>query len=165
MHDKRSKRIDDRIVSISQPHVRPIIRGKAKAGTEFGAKTSVSLVSGKIGLGQLQRRHDTAGIRRNKRRFGHYPEAKLADQIYRNRENRRFCKEKGIRLSGPALGRPSKEKTQTQKQLAKLDAAERNAIEGKFVEGKRHYGMGLIFARLLFCYFFKRFFRIYATSI
>src|SRR5699024_9120746 len=53
-----------------------------------------------------------------------------------------------IRLSGPALGRPSKEKAQIQKQLAKQDAAERNEIEGKFGEGKRHYGMGLIFARL-----------------
>src|SRR5699024_5142336 len=103
------------------------------------------------------------------------------DQIYRNRENRQYCKEKGIRLSGPALGRPSKEKAQIQKQLAKQDAAERNEIEGKFGEGKRHYGMGLIFARLqqtsetvisiqllvmnlerrlrlLFYYFFQRFF-------
>ncbi|MQN01730.1 MAG: transposase [bacterium LCO1.1] len=42
-------------------------------------------------------------------RTGHYPERVLADQIYRTRENRKFCKENGIRLSGPKLGRPSKE--------------------------------------------------------
>jgi hypothetical protein len=30
-------KINDRIVSISQPHVRPIVRGKATAETEFGA--------------------------------------------------------------------------------------------------------------------------------
>src|SRR5690625_2457824 len=154
MHDKRSKRINDRIVSISQPHVRPIVRGKAKAGTEFGAKTSISLVSGYALIEKLDWDNYNEGTtlqesaEKYKQRFGHYPEAILADQIYRNRENRRFCKEKGIRLSGPALGRPSKEKAQEQEQLAKLDAAERNAIEGKFGEGKRHYGMGLIFARL-----------------
>ena len=39
-------RIDDRIVSISQPHVRPIKRGKAGADKEFGAKLSASLVDG-----------------------------------------------------------------------------------------------------------------------
>src|SRR5699024_1313661 len=149
-----SKRIDDRIVSISQPHVRPIVRGKAKAGTEFGAKVSVSLVNGYALMENLDWDNYNEGTtlqesaERYKSRFGHYPEAILADQIYRNRENRQYCKEKGIRLSGPALGRPSKEKAQIQKQLAKQDAAERNEIEGKFGEGKRHYGMGLIFARL-----------------
>ncbi|MFD1362804.1 IS5 family transposase [Lentibacillus salinarum] len=189
MYDKRSKRIDDRIVSISQPHVRPIVRGKAKAGTEFGAKVSVSLVNGYALMENLDWDNYNEGTtlqesaERYKSRFGHYPEAILADQIYRNRENRQYCKEKGIRLSGPALGRPSKEKAQIQKQLAKQDAAERNEIEGKFGEGKRHYGMGLIFARLqqtsetvisiqllvmnlerrlrlLFYYFFQRFFGI-----
>lgn len=46
MYDERKHRIDDRIVSISQPHVRPIVRGKAKAGTEFGSRINVSLVNG-----------------------------------------------------------------------------------------------------------------------
>ena len=46
MYDQRSRRVDDRIVSISQPHVRPIKRGKAANDTEFGAKLSVSMVDG-----------------------------------------------------------------------------------------------------------------------
>ena len=194
MHSKRTKRIDDRIVSISQPHVRPIVRGKAKAGTEFGAKASISLVDGYALMEKLDWDNYNEGTtlqesaEKYKHRFGHYPKAILADQIYRNRENRAFCKEKGIRLSGPALGRPSKEKAQIQEQLAKLDAAERNAIEGKFGEGKRRYGMGLISARLqqtsetvismqllvmnlehklrlLFYHFFKRFFGISGKPI
>lgn len=37
---------------------------------------------------------------------GHYPSRILADKIYRNRENLSYCKGHGIRLSGPALGRP-----------------------------------------------------------
>ena len=46
MYGERTKRIEDRIVSISQPHVRPIVRGKAGRPVEFGAKVSVSLVNG-----------------------------------------------------------------------------------------------------------------------
>ncbi len=43
MHNTKTRRCDDRIVSISQPHVRPIIRGKQNKAVEFGAKLSVSL--------------------------------------------------------------------------------------------------------------------------
>src|SRR5690625_6833129 len=46
MFEEKSPSIADRIVSISQPHVRPIVRGKANARVEFGAKVSVSLVDG-----------------------------------------------------------------------------------------------------------------------
>jgi hypothetical protein len=46
MHETNTRRIDDRIVSISQPHVRPIKRGKARCNTEFGAKLSISVIGG-----------------------------------------------------------------------------------------------------------------------
>lgn len=78
-------------------------------------------------------------IDRYKERFGYYPEAVLADTIYRTRENRQLCKDLGIRLSEPKLGRPSKDQQIN---------ADRNAIEGKFGEGKRKYGLGLIQVRL-----------------
>ena len=32
---------------------------------------------------------------------GYYPESVHADRIYRNRENRAWCKERGIRISDP----------------------------------------------------------------
>lgn len=69
--------------------------------------------------------------------------------LYRNRENLRYCKERGIRLSGPRLGRPSKDgpSSEVLKQ-ERDDAAERNQIEGKFGEGKRRFGLGRIQARL-----------------
>ena len=35
-----------RIVSIFQPHVRPIVRGKAGSKVEFGAKVSFSVIDG-----------------------------------------------------------------------------------------------------------------------
>jgi len=58
MYDQRVHTIEERIVSISQPHVRPIVRGKKTAATEFGAKVAISIVNGysmdrEIELGSL----------------------------------------------------------------------------------------------------------------
>ncbi len=85
-----------------------------------------------------------------RRRYGVYPEAALADQIDRMRENRQYGQKLGIRLSGPKLGRPSKdrEESSAHKQIECQDALDRNAVEGKFGGGKRAYGLGLIRACL-----------------
>lgn len=63
---------------------------------------------------------------------GYYPESVHAERIYRNRENRAWCKEKGIRISGPALGRPRANVSKERKKQAAYDERIRNAIEGKF---------------------------------
>src|SRR5699024_6624462 len=156
MFKTKASSMDDRIVSISQPHVRPIVRGKTNAPVEFGAKLSVSVVNGYAFLDVLswdayhEGKYLRNSVEQYKKRYGYYPEAVLADTIYRTRENRAYCKKLGIRLSGPKLGRPSKNErvNKTQKQIEKQDASERNAIEGKFGEGKRRYGLGLISACL-----------------
>lgn len=46
MYQKNERKVANRIVSVSQPHVRPIVRGKAGSPTEFGAKISLSLCNG-----------------------------------------------------------------------------------------------------------------------
>jgi len=155
MFERKTHQIEDRIVSIRQPHVRPVVRGKAKARVEFGAKVSVSMVNGYAFLERLSWDSFNEGVtliesvEAYKRRFGCYPKAVLADQIYRTRENRAFCKAHGIRLSGPALGRPVQgEEATEQRRVARQDARKRNAIEGKFGEGKRRYGLGRIRACL-----------------
>ena len=43
MYDNKTHKVKDRIVSISQPYIRPIVRGKAKAPVEFGAKLDMSV--------------------------------------------------------------------------------------------------------------------------
>jgi hypothetical protein len=106
MYDNSVQRIDDRIVSIAQPHVRPMVRGKAGKPVEFGAKLSASCVQGCVFLDRLSWDNFNesgdliAQVERFRERFGHYPESVHADQIYRTRENLRWCKERGIRLSG-----------------------------------------------------------------
>jgi hypothetical protein len=153
MYDAKSHSTADRIVSISQPHVRPIVRGKAKANVEFGAKLAISVVKGYAFREQLSWDSYNEGVTLQASveayhsRFGFYPKAVLADQIYRTRENLRYCKDKGIRLSGPRLGRPAVDQ-QEQKRIARADASTRNAVEGKFGEAKRSYGLGRIRAHL-----------------
>jgi len=46
MHQNRIHSVPNRIVSLSQPYVRPIVRGKAKAPVEFGAKLDISVTGG-----------------------------------------------------------------------------------------------------------------------
>ncbi|NOZ40924.1 MAG: IS5/IS1182 family transposase, partial [Planctomycetes bacterium] len=116
MFENNSQRVDDRIVSISQPHVRPIVRGKAGRPTEFGAKLSISVVGG---FSFVDRRswdnYNEGGdlieqIETFRRRFGCYPESVHVDKIYRNRKNRAFCKlsKKGVRNQIPSTATRSR---------------------------------------------------------
>ena len=52
MYQNHTHSVEDRIVSIVQPYVRPIVRGKAKAPVEFGAKLDLSI---ERGLGRIER--------------------------------------------------------------------------------------------------------------
>jgi hypothetical protein len=156
MYTHQENRIDDRIVSISQPHVRPIKRGKAGAATEFGAKISASLVDGhcfvdRISWDAYNESGDLIGqIESFRERFGHYPESVHADQIYRNRENRNYCKTHNIRLSGPPLGRrPSGlEKQREIKKQTRQDELDRIPIEGKFGQAKRRFSLSRVMCKL-----------------
>ena len=70
------------------------------------------------------------------------------DRIYRTRENRAWCKERGIRISGSPLGRPPKDLSESMKKQARDDESFRNAIEGKFGQAKRRYGLNLVMSKL-----------------
>ncbi len=156
MYDENKRSADGRIVSISQPHVRPIVRGKAKAAVEFGAKISVSLVDGYAFLEKLSwEAYNEANdlishVEKYKERFGYYPESVHADGIYRNRENLKYCKERKIRLSGPPLGRPPKdgEVYKSMMKHAREDEIARIPIEGVFGTAKRRYGLSRVKMKL-----------------
>jgi IS5 family transposase len=160
MYDQRSRRVDDRILSINQPHVRPIKRGKAGSDTEFGAKLSVSMVDGyafvdRTSWDNFNESLDLKGqVKAYKRRFGVYPESVHADKIYRTRGNLRFCKKHSIRLSGLRLGRPPKitpdnaDRLKAEAALARQDERDRIPIEGKFGQAKRRYGINRVMTKL-----------------
>ncbi|PAX53342.1 hypothetical protein CK510_14425 [Brunnivagina elsteri CCALA 953] len=143
MYENNLSRVDDRIVSLTQPHVRPIIRGKAGSSVEFGAKLSASCYEGYVFLDRIswdnfnESNDLKAQVEAFKLATGYYPESVHVDQIYRTKDNRKWCKEKGIRISGIPLGRPPKNISKETKRQTKLDERDRNCIEGKFGEPAR----------------------------
>lgn len=154
MYDEDTHVVADRIVSISQPWIRPIVRGKASAATEFGPKLEISI--DEEGYERIERvsfdAYNESGslkeaAERYRERTGKYPERILADQIYRTRENRAYCKERGIRLSGPKLGRPGKSH-KVEKGIEYQDNKDRIEVERAFSLSKRCHGMGLIMEKL-----------------
>lgn len=153
MFDNHTHTVENRIVSLSQPYIRPIVRGKAKATVEFGAKLDISVADGFVRLEkQSFDAYNEATvlkdvIERFKARTGSYPERVLADKIYRNRDNLAWCKELGIRLSGPALGRPKKD-VAVDKKLEYKDNCDRVEVERAFSLAKRKCGLGQIYTRL-----------------
>ena len=147
MYKEKSHRAEHRIVSIHQPHVRPIVRGKTNANVEFGAKINVSLMNGFAFLEDLSWDAFNEGTRliktveQYKERLGYYPKEVLADKIYCNRTNRAKLKELQIVLVAKALGRPRALSNH-------IRPGQRNPIEGKFGQAKTTYGLNRIKARL-----------------
>lgn len=151
MYDHRTHSVSDRIVSVSQPFMRPIVRGKAGEPVEFGAKLDISVVDGwtRLEVCSFDAYNEAGKLQEMTERFrnreGHDPSRIL--KIYRNRENLSFCKEHGIRLSGPALGRPRKGETRDKAQDDR-DECHRVEVERRFSLAKRKCGMGLVTAKL-----------------
>jgi transposase, IS5 family len=154
MYENNENRIDDRIVSLTQPHIRPIVRGKAGTPVEFGAKLSVSYHNEYVFLDRLSwdNFNESGDLKSQAEEFkittGNYPESIHVDQIYRTNENRAWCKERGIRITGVPLGRPPKIIDREAKKQAQLDERFRSRIEGKFGEAKRRFSLGRVMTKL-----------------
>jgi hypothetical protein len=155
MYKKNEHSCQNRIVSIHQPHVRPIVRGKAKAKVEFGAKIGVSLRDGfsRIDTLSWEAYNESTDLQKQCENYnslhGYYPELVQADRIYLTLENRNWLKARNIRIIGKPLGRPHKEElTAYQKRKKRKEEAERNHIEGKFGQGKNGYELNKIKAKL-----------------
>ncbi len=160
----------NRIVSIFQPHVRPIVRGKAGANVEFGAKIGVGLVEGYTFIDHHSWEAYNEGtdmqlqIGLYQERLGYLPATIDADKIYMNADNRKLLKDMEIQAYCKPLGRPPKDpppeevKARTAKAVGR-----RNEIECSFGTGKRVYRANDIRAKLPdtarcwtgMCYFVK----------
>ena len=152
----KTRSMPDRIVNLVQRQIRPMVRGKARAAVEFGAKISVSVRNGfaflhRISWDPYNESEDLiAQAKKYKHENGCYPERICADRIYLNTKNRNFCTKNNIRLSGKRLGRPPKDPkiTAAHKQQLSADQRRRNEVEGCFGSGKRKYSLDLVMARL-----------------
>ena len=154
MFEKGLRTCADRIISIYQPHLRPIVRGKAKAKVEFGAKIGASIVKGYTYVDHFswdaynESVDLTAQIELYQKRFDMLPSEVQADKLYLGRENRNYLKEHHIECFNHPLGRPSKEENDKNAQDKKRALGERNEIEATFGTSKRVYRANNIRAKL-----------------
>ena len=156
MFRNNTHQVADRIVSLHQPWVRPIVRGKQNADVEFGAKVEMSVVNGFLRVEDL--RWDAfnesttlqSSVESFRAAYGHDPKRILADTIFRTRENLRYCKQHHIHLSGPRLGKPPADPALCREQRKQewLESGERGEIERDFGVGKRRYSLGCIVTKL-----------------
>ena len=152
-NDDPRESIPDRIVSISKPYVRPIVRGKEAKNVEFGAKCNNILVDGISFIEKLSFNAFNEGtrlehcIKMHKRLFKIDAKKIGGDTGYAGTANRNLCKEMGIQTSFVKRGRPAAEKQEKdyiRQELAKVRAT---AMEGSFGTQKEHYAMRRIKAR------------------
>jgi hypothetical protein len=145
--------IPDRIVSVSKPYVRPIVRGKEVKKVEFGAKCNNIQVDGISFIEKLSFNAFNEGtrlqhcVKMHKRLLGVDVKKIGGDTGYAGTANRDFCKENGIQTSFVKRGRPSqtaKEKDFVRQELAKVRAT---TMEGSFGTQKEHYSLRRVKAR------------------
>lgn len=140
MYRNNTHIVPDRIVSISRPYLRPIMRDKAKALTEFGAKFDLSIDNSFARVEKLSFDPYNEGevlisaVAKYYKRNSRYPERVLVDKIYRKRKNLSYCKLRGNRLSGPALGK----EVVADEKIEYEDAVDRIEVEKAFSLAKDH---------------------------
>lgn len=114
MFENQTHRVEDRIVSLDQPFIRPIKRRKAKNLTEFRPKIDLSMTGGTLELERFDFNNfngsqDLEGaIDHHWNIYSTFPERVSVDKIYRTMANRAYCKEHNIEMRGSKQGRPPK---------------------------------------------------------
>lgn len=153
MYQERVNRCDHRIISISQPHVRPIVRGKQGKKVEFGAKIGLSLADGfaKAQTISWDAYNESADliphVQAYKELYGYYPELVQVDKIYGTNANRKWCTQNKIRMTVAPKGKP-KEMTPYEKRKHRKELSERNEVEGKIGQAKQGYALNQVKAKL-----------------
>lgn len=150
----RTHRVADRIVSLQQPYIRPIQRGKARAKVEFGAKIDCSLREGIIDVERVDFNAFTedkdlpATLDHYYDLHGHYPDEILVDTLYRTNANLKLCKELGIKVCGPKRGRKPKHVSAEKRREDTAAENRRGAIERRFAFVKGTLGLDLVNTRI-----------------
>ena len=145
--------IPNRIVSVSKPYVRPIVRGKETKNVEFGAKCNNILVDGISFIEKLSFNAFNEGtrlphcIKIHRRLFGVDAKKVGGDTSYAGTANRDLCKELKIQTSFVKRGKPFKEMNEKDFVRQELARVRATAMEGSFGTQKEHYSMRRIKAR------------------
>lgn len=143
--------VKDRIVSLSQEHIRPIVRGKENKPVEFGIKAHVMQVDGInfiehhsfSAFNESTRLQNT--VRKHQKLIGNCTHV-AADGIYPTNKNRKYCTKNKIQTNFAKKG-PVKDDKSTKQIKAILSKERSTRLEGSFGTEKEHYGLRKIRAR------------------
>lgn len=139
-----NEKIAHRIVSISKPYIRPIVRGKEIKPVEFGAKVHKVQVNGISFIEHLSFEAFNEGTRLkqsvafHQKHFGKLRQLG-ADAIYATNENRRYCHKLGIATSFVAKGNEGKLSHQKKAMRSALSVVRGTVLEGSFGNERNHY--------------------------
>ena len=150
MLENGTNSIEDRIVSLPKPYIRPIVRGKENKRVEFGMKVHMLQVDGICFIDEInfdafnESKRLKISVLKHKKLFGECHQVG-ADRIYANNKNRTYLTDKKIFTSfAKKGGRSTKEEDKLRAALAK----ERSTVtEGSFGTQKTAYGLQKIKAK------------------
>jgi hypothetical protein len=146
--------IPDKIVSISKPYIRPIIRGKEVNKVEFGAKVNMIQVDGINFIEYLSFDAFNEGprliesVRYSRTLFGKITHIS-ADAIYATNVNRKWCTGQKITTNFKRKGRAGKHEDHRQIIATELRRERATRMEGSFGTEKQHYSLDKIKARTM----------------
>jgi IS5 family transposase len=145
--------IKDRIVSLSKPYIRPIVRGKEIKAVEFGAKVNKLQVDG---ISFIERFSYDAfnegtcyqdGIYLQRKFFGKCTHHS-ADAIYATNANRKYSTQNNIVTNFIPKGRQKEQDIEAAKIMRGILNKERGTrLEGSFGNEKNHYLLQKVNAR------------------
>ena len=155
-HDKvygKVEQIKDRIVSLSKPYLRPIVRGKETKAVEFGCKVNKLQVDGLSFIEHFSYDAFNEGTRLkscvglHRQLFGKCSHH-AADKIYATNENRRYCTKENITTNFVPKGRQREAHVEQSKVMRSvLDKERGTRLEGSFGNEKNHYLLHKVNAR------------------
>lgn len=150
--DKKAQ-IKDRVVSLSKPYIRPIVRGKEVKAVEFGAKVNKLQIDGISFIQRLSYDAFNEGtqlsetIYLHRKLFGKCTHHS-ADAIYATNANRRYCRENGITTNFVPKGRQKPALMEQSKIMrGALNRQRGTVLEGSFGNEKNHYHLNRVKAR------------------
>jgi len=149
----KNEPIKDRIVSLSKPYIRPIVRGKEVKPVEFGAKVNKLQVDGISFIQHFSYDAFNEGtqlqkaIEQHQQLFGkctHHG----ADAIYATNKNRSYCSGHTIVTNFIPKGKQKQQHIEQSKIMrSELNRQRGTVLEGSFGNEKNHYLLAKVNAR------------------
>ena len=143
-YQEKTTQIKDRIVSLDQPYIRPILRGKEGGKkVEFGAKAHLASSGGYVFSDKIEHRAFSEkkelkdSLEQHKKRFNRLPKEVMIDDAYSSLKNKELLKQHNIKHSLKNQGKSNPKQKQEKRKLRKT----RSKIEGVIGNLKKDYNL------------------------